>query len=79
MEKLWAEVDEYLANLLAPHDPALIQALHVNCDAGLPQIDVPASRQVSRCDHPHLRGAAGAGDRDARRLLDHLDGAGSPG
>jgi predicted O-methyltransferase YrrM len=42
MQKLWAEVDEYLGDLLAPHDAALTRALGVNHDAGLPSIDVPA-------------------------------------
>lgn len=41
MAKIWAEVDDYLANLLAPHDPALTRALDANNGAGLPQIDVP--------------------------------------
>jgi predicted O-methyltransferase YrrM len=42
MEKIWAEVDEYLGDLLAPHDGALTRALGANHDAGLPSIDVPA-------------------------------------
>jgi predicted O-methyltransferase YrrM len=41
MEKIWAEVDDYLAGLLAPHDAALTQALDTNHAAGLPSIDVP--------------------------------------
>jgi predicted O-methyltransferase YrrM len=41
MEKIWAEVDDYLANLLAPHDAALSRALDANHDGGLPSIDVP--------------------------------------
>jgi predicted O-methyltransferase YrrM len=41
LEKLWAEVDDYLASLLAPHDAALDRALGANHDAGLPSIDVP--------------------------------------
>jgi predicted O-methyltransferase YrrM len=41
MDKIWAEVDDYLGNLLAPHDAALTQALDANHAAGLPSIDVP--------------------------------------
>ncbi|UWZ82140.1 O-methyltransferase [Occallatibacter riparius] len=41
MEKIWAEVDDYLGNLLAPHDPALTRALDANQASGLPSIDVP--------------------------------------
>jgi predicted O-methyltransferase YrrM len=41
MEKIWAEVDDYLGNLLAPHDAALTRALDANHESGLPSIDVP--------------------------------------
>jgi predicted O-methyltransferase YrrM len=41
MDKIWAEVDDYLGNLLAPHDAALAQALDANHAAALPSIDVP--------------------------------------
>ena len=41
MEKIWSEVDNYLGNLLAPHDAALTQALDANHASGLPSIDVP--------------------------------------
>lgn len=41
MEKIWAEVDNYLGNLLAPHDAALTRALDANQASGLPSIDVP--------------------------------------
>lgn len=42
MEKIWADVDRNLGDLLAPHDAALDRALGANHDAGLPPIDVPA-------------------------------------
>ena len=41
MEKIWSEVDDYLGNLLAPHDAALTRALDSNHASGLPSIDVP--------------------------------------
>ena len=41
MDKVWAEVDEYLGDLLAPHDAALTRALDANHASGLPSIDVP--------------------------------------
>jgi predicted O-methyltransferase YrrM len=41
MDKIWAEVDGYLSNLLAPHDAALTRALDANQASGLPSIDVP--------------------------------------
>lgn len=41
MDKIWAEVDDYLSNLLAPHDAGLTRALDANHAAGLPSIDVP--------------------------------------
>ena len=41
MEKIWADVDRYLGDLLAPHDAALDRALGANQNAGLPAIDVP--------------------------------------
>ncbi|HEY2861365.1 MAG TPA: O-methyltransferase [Terracidiphilus sp.] len=41
MEKLWADVDRYLGDLLAPHDAALDRALGANHEGGLPPIDVP--------------------------------------
>jgi predicted O-methyltransferase YrrM len=41
MEKIWADVDRHLGDLLAPHDAALDRALGANQDAGLPSIDVP--------------------------------------
>jgi predicted O-methyltransferase YrrM len=42
MEKIWAEVDNYLGDLLAPHDPGLAHAIESNRKEGLPSIDVPA-------------------------------------
>jgi predicted O-methyltransferase YrrM len=36
----WAEVDEYVSGLLAPHDAALDEALKAGGDAGLPEIQV---------------------------------------
>jgi predicted O-methyltransferase YrrM len=41
MEKIWGEVNEYLGDLLAPHDAALTRALDANQASGLPSIDVP--------------------------------------
>jgi len=38
--KLWTEVDNYFADLLAPSDAALTAALEANCKANLPAIDV---------------------------------------
>jgi predicted O-methyltransferase YrrM len=36
----WAEVDDYVASLLAPHDEVLERALRAGAEAGLPQIQV---------------------------------------
>jgi predicted O-methyltransferase YrrM len=36
----WAEVDEYVSGLLAPHDDALEATLRAGIDAGLPEIQV---------------------------------------
>ncbi len=41
MEKIWADVDRYAGDRLAPHDAALERALDANHEAGLPAIDVP--------------------------------------
>lgn len=41
MQKIWAEVDRYLGDLLAPHDAGLAHAIQANQHAGLPPIDVP--------------------------------------
>lgn len=41
MQKIWAEVDRYLGDLLAPHDAGLAHAIQANQSAGLPSIDVP--------------------------------------
>ncbi|HKF50220.1 MAG TPA: O-methyltransferase [Terracidiphilus sp.] len=41
MQKIWAEVDRYLGDLLAPADAGLAKALEANEKAGLPSIDVP--------------------------------------
>ncbi len=38
----WNAVDTYLAALLAPDDPALVDALICNVEAGLPAVDVSA-------------------------------------
>jgi predicted O-methyltransferase YrrM len=43
MQDLWARVDRYFDDLLAPADAALQHALEANHAAGLPGIDVPAS------------------------------------
>ncbi|HEY1985404.1 MAG TPA: O-methyltransferase [Terracidiphilus sp.] len=42
MQKLWAQVDRYFGDLLAPEDAALASVLATNESAGLPSIDVPA-------------------------------------
>ena len=39
-QELWAEVDEYVGGLLAPHDEALEEALRTSDGAGLPAIQV---------------------------------------
>src|ERR1700754_4300278 len=41
-DKLWANVDQYLASKLVPDDPALTNAIERNAAAGLPAIDVSA-------------------------------------
>jgi predicted O-methyltransferase YrrM len=40
MQERWSAVDEYVAGLLAPHDPALEAALSASEAAGLPAIQV---------------------------------------
>jgi predicted O-methyltransferase YrrM len=40
MQEQWSAVDEYVAELLAPHDPALEAALSASEAAGLPAIQV---------------------------------------
>jgi predicted O-methyltransferase YrrM len=40
MQEQWSAVDEYVAELLAPHDPALEAALSASETAGLPAIQV---------------------------------------
>lgn len=42
MQEQWSTVDEYVAELLAPHDPALEAALSASEAAGLPAIQVSA-------------------------------------
>jgi predicted O-methyltransferase YrrM len=42
MKELWAAVDAYFADQLAPEDEALKASIEVNREAGLPSIDVPA-------------------------------------
>ena len=42
MKELWAAVDRYFGDLLAPEDKALTASIEANRDAGLPSIDVPA-------------------------------------
>lgn len=39
-EERWAEVDEYVSGLLAPHDEVLEEALRASAEAGLPEIQV---------------------------------------
>ena len=42
MKELWAAVDRYFGDLLAPEDKALTASIETNREAGLPSIDVPA-------------------------------------
>lgn len=42
MQELWAAVDRYFGELLAPEDKALSASMETNREAGLPSIDVPA-------------------------------------
>lgn len=42
MQELWADVDRYFGELLAPEDQALLASIEANRQAGLPSIDVPA-------------------------------------
>jgi predicted O-methyltransferase YrrM len=42
MQELWAQVDRYFGDLLAPEDAALGSVIEANKLAGLPPIDVPA-------------------------------------
>jgi predicted O-methyltransferase YrrM len=42
MQELWAAVDHYFGDLLAPEDKEYSAILAANRDAGLPPIDVPA-------------------------------------
>ena len=42
MQELWADVDRYFGELLAPEDQALSASMEANREAGLPSIDVPA-------------------------------------
>ena len=42
MQELWASVDRYFGDLLAPEDKEFSAILAANRDAGLPPIDVPA-------------------------------------
>jgi predicted O-methyltransferase YrrM len=42
MQEVWAAVDRYFGDLLAPEDKALTPMLDANREAGLPSIDVPA-------------------------------------
>ena len=42
MKELWAAVDRYFGDLLAPEDRALKTSIETNREAGMPSIDVPA-------------------------------------
>ncbi|HEY1897182.1 MAG TPA: O-methyltransferase [Terracidiphilus sp.] len=42
MQEMWAAVDRYFGELLAPEDQALTASMEANRKAGLPSIDVPA-------------------------------------
>jgi len=43
-QELWTAVDQYIADLLVPSDPALDAALRASTDAGLPAIQVSPSQ-----------------------------------
>ncbi len=43
-QKTWTAVDEYINNLLVPHDPILESALQASTAAGLPEIAVTPSQ-----------------------------------
>src|SRR5947199_1033843 len=42
MKELWAAVDRYFGDQLAPQDEALKASIESNREAGMPSIDVPA-------------------------------------
>jgi predicted O-methyltransferase YrrM len=42
MQEMWAAVDRYFGDLLAPEDKEISRILDANREAGLPSIDVPA-------------------------------------
>ena len=42
MQEIWAAVDRYFGDLLAPEDKEISRILDANREAGLPSIDVPA-------------------------------------
>ena len=44
LQKKWTEVDDYIASLLIPRDPALDGALKSSDEAGLPSINVSANQ-----------------------------------
>src|SRR5690242_9727689 len=43
-KKQWTAVDEYINDLLAPHDDALDAALKASADAKLPSINITANQ-----------------------------------
>ena len=75
----WRRVDAYLTETLVGHDPDLETAVAEQNAAGLPADRGRAGHgQAAAPARPHLRRAARARDRHARRLLDDLDGARHP-
>ena len=57
MESLWGQVDDYLAQHLAPADDALNEALATSTAAGLPAINVTATQGKLLQLLAHIRGA----------------------
>jgi len=71
---VWRRVDTYLAETLVGHDAALEAAVHEQDAAGLPAIEVAPLNGKLLHLLARAIGAAGAGDRHARRLLHDLAG-----
>ena len=45
-DPLWAEVDDFVAGTIAPHDEALTAALRASEEEGLPSIQVSAPQAM---------------------------------
>ena len=76
----WRRVDTYLTETLVGHDADLESAVAEQNSAGLPAIEVaPVSGKLLHLLVAHLGRAPRARDRNARRVLDDLDGPRHPG